>query len=230
MSRRTVPLTLDHLEALPSACQHCLFWELDPVRRQRLEHEERAEQKQAWLSEVLRDWGSCGRVAMVDDEAVGHVIWAPARYVPGADTFPTSPVSPDALLMTTAYVDPRWRRHGIGRLLVQGLAKDVIKRGDVQAVEAFAATRATPIGQLGPMAHCVVPQEFLARVGFKTHRAHATCPRMRMEIRSIITWKDEVELAVERLLGVVRPKSQAPKAAPGGLPPARGGLGRDRLS
>ncbi|KRF20553.1 GCN5 family acetyltransferase [Nocardioides sp. Soil797] len=224
MSRRTVPLTLDNLETLPLPCRHCLFWELDPVRRQRLDHDESGQQKEAWLSEVLREWGSCGRVAMVDNEAVGHVIWAPARYLPGANNFPTSPVSPDALLLATAYVDPRWRRRGIGRLLIQGLAKDLIRRDEVHAVEAFADTRRRSIG------HCVVPQGFLAAVGFKTHRAHPIHPRMRMEIRSILTWKDEVELAVERILGVVRPKSPAPEAAPGGLPPARGGLGRDRLS
>ena len=33
----------------------------------------------------------------------------------------------------------------------------------------------------------------------------ATTPRMRMELRSTLTWKDEVEAALERLLGVVRP-------------------------
>ncbi|QIX28506.1 GNAT family N-acetyltransferase [Nocardioides sp. JQ2195] len=223
MSRRTVPLTLDNLDGLPSGCRRCLFWELDPVRRQRLDDDESVEQKQAWLSEVLRDWGSCGRVALVDDEPVGHVVWAPTRYVPGASNFPTAPVSPDAVLLTTAYVDPEWRGHGIGRLLIQGLAKDLIKRGDVQAVEAFASTRS------GPFGHCVVPQGFLASVGFKTHRTHPVHPRMRMEIRSMLTWKDEVELAIERVLGVVRPKSPAPKAAPGGLPPARSGLGRSGL-
>lgn len=222
MSRKTVPLTLDNLSSLPDGCRSCLFWELDPVRRRRLDDDERPRQKEAWVSEVLRDWGACGRVAMVDDEAVGHMIWAPARYVPGADGFPTAPISPDAVLLTTAYVDPARRRHGIGRLLVQGMAKDLIKRGDVRAVEAFAQS-------LGRGGHCVVPQAFLAGVGFKTHRSHPLHPRMRMELRSVLTWKDEVEQAVERLLGVVRPKSPAPKTAPGGLPPARGGLGRTRL-
>ena len=32
-----------------------------------------AAEKEAWVSEVLREWGSCGRVALVDDEPVGYV-------------------------------------------------------------------------------------------------------------------------------------------------------------
>jgi hypothetical protein len=58
---------------------------------------------------------------------------------------------------------------------------------------------------------CVMPAEFLGRVGFWTQRAHVTTPRMRMELRSAISWKDEVEAALEKLWGVVRP---APARAP----------------
>ena len=48
-------------------------------------------------------------------------------------------------------------------------------------------------------------------MGFKTQRAHATTPRMRMDLRTAVTWRDEVEAALERLLGAVRP---APKTTP----------------
>ena len=47
--------------------------------------------------------------------------------------------------------------------------------------------------------------EFLGSVGFKTHRPHARHPRMRMDLRSALTWRDEVEAALEKLIGVVRP-------------------------
>lgn len=195
MSRRIVRLTLDHLDALPSPCRTCLFWELDPVRRERVE--DASAEKDAWVSEVLREWGSCGRVALVDDEPVGFVIYAPEAFLPGAAGFPTAPVSPDAVLMTTVYVDPGFARGGLGRMLVQGMARDLIERGGIRAVEAFGDTRGG--------GRCVAPVDFLGGVGFKTHRAHSTTPRMRMELRSALTWKDEMEAALERLLGVVRP-------------------------
>src|SRR6476619_7047841 len=117
--RRIVRLTPDHLDALPDPCRSCLFWELDPVRRARVE-DPRGE-KDAWLSEVLREWGSCGRVALVDGEPVGYLVYAPAAYVPGAASFPTAPASPDAVLMTTVYVAPQHAGGGLGRMLVQGM-------------------------------------------------------------------------------------------------------------
>ena len=149
MARNTAPLTVDRLAELPGRCQSCLFWELDPVRRQRVPPEEAAEEKEGWVSGVLREWGSCGRVALVDDQVVGYVIYAPTAYVPGIDSFPTAPVSPDAVVMTTVYVDPAHTGGGIGRLLIQGMARDLIRRGGIRAVETFADAR-------GTRGHCLV--------------------------------------------------------------------------
>ena len=207
MARTAVRLTLDTLDALPSPCRSCLFWECDPVRRERLS--DHATEKQAWVSEVLREWGSCGRVALVDDALVGYLVYAPAAFVPGAAGFATAPVSPDAVLLTTAFVEPTSRRHGVGRMLVRAMARDLVER-DVRAVEAFATRR-------GVGGHCQVPVDFLSGVGFRTHRPHPVAPRMRMDLRSAVTWKDEVEAALERLVGVVRPTPK-PRRAPEGAP------------
>ncbi|QDH11223.1 GNAT family N-acetyltransferase [Nocardioides dongxiaopingii] len=207
MTRRMVRLTPDRLEALGQAgvpCHTCVRWELDPVRRARLDRTAdplagAAAEKEAWLSHVLREWGSCGRVALVDDVPVGYVVYAPPAFVPGADAHPTAPVSPDAVLLTTAHVDPRHAGGGLGRALVQAMARDLLERGGIRAVEAFGDTRSR--------GRCVVSADFLARVGFKTHRAHPTTPRLRMELRSALTWREEVEAAVERLVGAVRPRT-----------------------
>lgn len=205
MSRTIVRLTLDHLADLPGPCRSCLFWELDPVRRGRVGEGEGADEKEAWVSQVLREWGSCGRVALVDGRPVGHAIYAPAAYAPGATAFPSAPVSPDAVLLTTVYVEPGSRGGGLGRMLVQGVARDLIERTTIRAVEAFGDVSGRP--------GCVLPADFLGSVGFKTQRAHRTTPRMRMELRSALTWRDEVEQALERLVGAVRPTpAPAPEA------------------
>lgn len=199
MSRKVVRLTLDHLAAIDSPVTDCLFWQLDPVSRERVAPEEATAEKEAWVSHVLREWGSCGRVVLVDERAVGFAIYAPSVYFPGAGAFPTAPVSPDAVLLSTVWVDPQHTGGGLGRMLVQGMARDLVKRGGIASVEAFGDTR-------GPgRAHgCVVPSDFLGSVGFKTHRPHATTPRMRMELRTALTWRTEVEAALERLVGAVR--------------------------
>lgn len=209
MARKMVPLTLDSFAAVAAPCRTCLFWELDPVRRRSVCRGEEAAEKEAWLSQVLREWGSCGRVLMVDDQAAGYLIYAPASFVPGSAAFPTAPVSTDAVLMTTVWVDPRHRHGGLGRMLIQGMARDLINRGGIRAVEAF--------GDMGPASaihgqRCAAPATFLERVGFKTHRAHATSPRYRMDLRGAVTWREEVDTALERILGVVRHRS--PKKTP----------------
>ena len=207
MSRTAVKLTLDTLDALPAPCRSCLFWERDPVRRDQLEDE--TAEKEAWVSEVLREWGSCGRVALVDDALVGYLVYAPAGFVPGAAGFATSPASSDAVLLTTVYVDPAARGGGVGRMLVRAMAADLVER-DIRAVEAFGTS-----ARIG--GRCQVPADFLSGVGFRTHRPHPTTPRMRMDLRSAVTWKDEVEAALERLVGVVRPATR-PRRAPEGAP------------
>jgi len=206
MSRKVVRLTLDHLEELNAPCRSCLFWELDPVRRERAT--DACAEKDAWVSEVLREWGSCGRVVLVDDVPVGYAVYAPDAFLPGAAAFATAPVSPDAVLLTTVQVEPAYRGGGLARMLVQGMARDLVQRGGIAAIEAFG----DPSGRGG---RCQLPVEFLGSVGFKTHRPHPTAPRLRMDLRAAISWKGEVESALERLVGVVRPKSArgpAPKA------------------
>jgi GNAT superfamily N-acetyltransferase len=214
VGRKIERLTLDHLPELPGACAECVFWELDPVRRRAVCGHE-AEEKAAWVSMVLREWGSCGRVAVVDGEVVGHMIWAPPVHVPGAYGFATAPVSADAVILATAHLAPEHRGGGLGRMMVQAMAKDLIRRGDgIKAVEAFGDTR-------GRTGQCVIPADFLLAVGFSTHRAHAVHPRMRMDLRTTLSLREELERGLETLLGAVSGKrARRPAPAP------HGGAGR----
>jgi GNAT superfamily N-acetyltransferase len=189
-----VGVTLDNLDSLPKKCRRCVFWELAPhIREQAEEFGQTDLEKEAWVSSVLLEWGSCGRIAMVGDAPAGYVLYAPPAAVPRAAAFPTSPVSADAVLLTALRVIPEFTGSGLGRLLVQAVAKDLTRRG-VRAVEAFGDA------QPDEESSCVVPAEFLQQVGFKTVRAHPRWPRLRLELRTALTWKEDVEAALERLL------------------------------
>ncbi|GAA0423350.1 MULTISPECIES: GNAT family N-acetyltransferase [Streptomyces] len=197
MGRRLVPLTLDNLPDLPKRCRACVFWELDPVSGEAALRAGRPElEKEAWISAVLLEWGSCGRVVYVDDEPVGFVLYAPPAYVPRSTAFPTSPVAADAVQLTTAWLMPRFQGQGLGRVMVQTVAKDVLRRG-FKAIEAFGDARWKEPA-------CVLPAEHLLAVGFKTVRQHPRYPRLRLELRSALSWKEDVELALDRLLGAVQ--------------------------
>jgi GNAT superfamily N-acetyltransferase len=196
LSRRLANVTLDNLDDLPTRCRRCVFWELAPVHRERAEETgDAALEKEAWVSSVLLEWGSCGKIMYVDGVAAGYVLYAHPRYVPRSVAFPTSPVSADAALLMTAQVRPEFVGGGFGRVLVQGVAKDLSRRG-LKAIEAFG-----DLAWAGPA--CVLPAEYLLAVGFKTVRPHPRYPRLRLELKGVVSWREDVEYALERLFGSV---------------------------
>ena len=233
MSRRVANLTLDNLADLPVRCRSCVFWELDPVAGQAAARSGDTElEKEAWLSATLLDWGSCGKIVYVDSLPAGYLTYAPPTHVPRSLAFPTSPVSGDAVLLMTARVQPEFTGGGLARMLVQTAAKDLTRRG-VRAIEAFGLIDRTapedpapPLrGALGGSAAqvedlserypgdgqastppCVVPADFLLAVGFKTVRPHHRFPRLRLDLRTAVSWRADVEVALERLLGSMSPE------------------------
>jgi GNAT superfamily N-acetyltransferase len=196
VGRRVAPLTLDSLDDLPVRCRGCVFWELDPVGAARAERSG---------DPSFEKEGSVGRIAYVDDVPAGYVTYAPPHLVPRSVAFPTAPVSADAVLLMTARVQPEFTGGGLARMLVQSAAKDLTRRG-IRAIEAYGLEHhVAPEGDRydGP-AGCVVPAEFLRAVGFKTVRPHHRHPRLRLELKNAISWREDVESAIERLLGSVR--------------------------
>ena len=78
MARRLANITLDNLDDLPRRCRKCVFWELDPVGGARAAETGDTElEKEAWVSAVLLEWGSCGKIAYVDGVPAAYVLFAP---------------------------------------------------------------------------------------------------------------------------------------------------------
>lgn len=205
MSRRLVSLTLDTLEDLPRECRQCVFWELDPVAADRAcAAGDPGLEKEAWVSQTLLEWGSCGKLAYVDGMPAGYVMYAPPAYLPRSMAFPTSPVSADAALLTMAHVVSAFAGGGLGRMLVQGVARDLTKRG-IRAIEAFGDARFSEATD--DQKSCLAPADFFLSVGFKTVRPHPRYPRLRLELRTALSWKSDVEYALERLLGSMSPEA-----------------------
>jgi hypothetical protein len=199
VTRRLVNITLDNLDELPVRCRGCVYWELDPVAAERAAKAgDPGLEKEAWVSATLLEWGSCGKLAQIDGVTAGYVMFSPPAYVPRSVAFPTSPVSGDAVLLTTGHVLPEFSGQGLGRMLIQGLAKDMVRRG-VKAIEAFGDAKWDGPG-------CIVPADYLLAVGFKTVRPHHRFPRLRLEIKATLSWREDVEVALERILGSMTPE------------------------
>ncbi|MCV7278880.1 acetyltransferase [Mycolicibacterium flavescens] len=159
MSARITPMRLEAFEQLPKHARRCVYWEVDPLAlrrdRDRPEHLSDPEfEKEAWLSMVMLEWGSCGQLAVQctgadtedgfaaltgDEACLGYAFYAPPGAVPRAQQFPTGPVSADAVLLTSLGVESGEDAHGLSRTLIAAVAGDLVRRG-ARALEAFGHT------------------------------------------------------------------------------------------
>lgn len=227
MSVRIRPLRLEGFEQLPKHARQCVFWEVDPQTLARGDELADPEfEKEAWLSMVMLEWGSCGQVAVAesddpgaepdDEPCVGFVLYAPPRVVPRAQRFPTGPVSADAVLLTSMGVESDNDTAGVQALLIGQVVNELVRRG-VRALEAFGrtaeATEALAEGGVDPeltaviealgecsFERCMIDADFLLSAGFTVIAPHAYFPRLRLELDKGLGWKAEVEAALERLL------------------------------
>ena len=204
MGRRIAQVTPLTLDDIPQPCRGCAFWQTRPGLLGSAGPLAAPEVvKSDWVASTAAAWGPCGVIAYVDDCPAGFLLYAPPAFVPRAASFPTAPVRADAVLLTAGCVLPQYAGAGLGRVLVQSAAKDLTRRG-VRAVEAYGDTAGRPqrAGSADP--GCLLPAGFLTSVGFVTVREHARHPRLRLDLRAAVSWRDPVEGALERIRGAVR--------------------------
>jgi hypothetical protein len=225
VSARITPLRLEGFDQLPKHARRCVFWEVDPATLGQEDHLADPEfEKEAWLSMVMLEWGSCGQVATAvpaecgetEPACLGYALYAPPRTVPRVHRFPTAPVSADAVLLTSMRVEPGPAADDLPYSLIARVVDELVRRG-VRALEAFGRTEAvaelidprTVDPDIRPVLevfgdcsveHCVIGADFLRDVGFAVVAPHRYFPRLRLELDKGRGWKAEVEAALERLL------------------------------
>ncbi|MBU9763000.1 acetyltransferase [Mycobacterium sp. TNTM28] len=64
MTARITPLRLEGFEQLPKHARRCVFWEVDPSTVNDGHLTDPEFEKEAWLSMVMLEWGSCGQLAV----------------------------------------------------------------------------------------------------------------------------------------------------------------------
>jgi GNAT superfamily N-acetyltransferase len=215
VGRKVSPLTVETLDLLPDPCRRCVFWELGSHARPR-GSDDAGLQKEAWLSSLVLEWGAAGHVVSVDGTPAGYSLFAPASFLEQVGMQAARPVSRDAVLLATLAVAPEFEGQGIGRVLLQVMARDLIKR-KVRAIEAFADRAWT--GRA-----CHVPVAFLEACGFQVVREHPRYPLLRMDLRTVLRWRDAREAALEALrVPSPSPALRPVPATPPDLSPDNGG-------
>ena len=118
---------------------------------------------------------------------------------------------------------PRVRRRGLGRVLMQAVVKDLVKRGGIRAVEAIGDTRAAGRGERGSDTYggCVLPGGLPAQRRLQDPPAARPPPAdaARAEVGGHLARGGGG--ALERLLGAVRPARHPVATGPPGVAPRR---------
>jgi len=193
MARRIRPLTVERIGDLPDPCSDCALWELAGRGAPECGPACDGGELEAWVADVRSQWGECGLVAYENGDPLGFVKYAPARFFPRATTMPSGAPDGDAVLIACLHVMPDVRDVGLGKVLLQAALRDLVSRKE-KVVEAYADAEGgdrerTPLMSV----------QFLLRQGFRVARPHPLYPLMRLELRSLATWTENLEAVLDAM-------------------------------
>ena len=171
-------MTAASIAHAPPPCVGCVFWQ---------SRGERAVSKGRWAERIEDTWGAWGTLYHGDAERLlGFVQFGPADQFPRAFELPAGPPSPDAILVTCAYlVDPSapWVMQSLF-LSAIGEARD---KG-AKAIEAFGYDY--PEGESAYerfLVHrTIFPADFLSDFGFYPVRVEGRVELARLELGGLV--------------------------------------------
>lgn len=173
MAYRLHPLTQVSLAHAPPPCVGCVFWQTSGRR---------ATEKVRWADRVEEEWGAWGTLYYGEERLLGAMQFAPSEHFPRAQELPAGPPSPDAILITCAYLvdlQTPWVMQSLF-LSAIGEARD---RG-VKAIETFGYRY--PEGTDGyerfVVHRTIFPTDFLADFGFRPLRWEGPVALARLEL------------------------------------------------
>lgn len=191
MKRRIVSVDLANLKDLPPRCRSCLYWEspekVSPGRRTK----SGLIGKEAWFSNTLLSWGECGKMLYQNGNILAYAQYAPPEYFPKSYCFEAGAASADAVFLPCLYVMSEVRGRGLGKLLLQAIEKDLFRQ-NYKAIETIADKKHRKDNPPGPI-------DFFHANGFYIARDNRRYPLMRLDLKSIVTWQDNLEAILNSL-------------------------------
>ena len=169
MSRRLVGLTLDNLSRPADAdCRSCVFWELDRPGSAGWPPVTAELEKEAWLSDTLLEWGSCGQLAYVDGSGRVRALRAAGLRAPGG-RLPDLAGQPGRRAADDGARAAQFRGAGLGACSCRRWPATWCGAGSGRSRRSGVTTP----GSARPTAanRCLLPADYLRAVGFKTVRA-----------------------------------------------------------
>lgn len=198
MFQAPVPLSQHTMRLIHHKAARSIFWEMDAeTAAQVLKKGDPSFEKEAWLTTTLMNYGCCGfsisrRPA---ERAIATVIYCSRNDAPGASQLPTAPVSPDAELLSSLFIDPGFSGVGLESVLLDSAIMELVEK-DASAVEAFGwreeiflQPNMTELiaGEVGTILAAapdigLMTSSDLEAAGFKVVADHPVLPRLRLDL------------------------------------------------
>jgi hypothetical protein len=174
VTARLEGLTGATLRTAPTVCHECVWWQSRGGKQAN---------KERWIDRVEDGWGAWGTVYYDEHgRTLGSMQYGPAEVFPRAFELPAGPPSPDAVLVTCAYLvdfSSPWVMQSLF-LAAIGDARD---KG-AKALEAFAYRY--PEGESPyerfQVHKTIFPRDFLSDFGFLTVRMQGRVELVRLEL------------------------------------------------
>lgn len=198
MFARLIPLSQETISRIHPQAGRSIFWELDAdAATQVMASGDPSFEKEAWLTTTLLDYGCCGLSLerSTAQRAVATVLWCSRDAAPGCAALPTGPVSEDAEVLTSLFIDPGFAGVGLEAVLIDAAIMQLVD-AEVPAVEAFGwrqdfFSRADvdellegPVGEVLRSASEIglMSVAVLEAAGFQVVADHPVLPRLRLEL------------------------------------------------
>ena len=186
----------------PSVCRGCAWWQSRAGREV---------DKDRWREKIEDEWGAWGTLYYDDDgRLLGSMQYGPSDLFPRAAELPAGPPSPDAVLVTCAYLVASSKPWVMQSLFLAAIG-DARDKG-AKALEAFAYRYGEGESSFERfhVHKTIFPRDFLSDFGFFTVRSHARVELVRLEFGGLVP---VAEGKREKVLRVVR-EAFAPAPAP----------------
>ena len=180
------------LADVPQVCHDCVWWQSAGGR---------TTDKAKWIEKTETEWGPWGTVYYHEDgHVLGSMQYGPAALFPRAAELPAGPASPDAVLVTCAYLVETSSPWVVQSLFLAAIG-DARDRG-AKALETFAYRYREGESQYERfLVHkTIFPADFLADFGFQTLRRAGHVELARLEFAGLVPVAEGRRDAVIRLV------------------------------
>lgn len=193
------------LQDAPAVCHGCVWWQSRPGKHA---------DKRRWVEKAETEWGPWGTVYYDSDgQVLGSMQYGPAEFFPRAVALPAGPPSPDAVLVTCAYLVDTSSPWVMQSLFLAAIGDARDKGAKALETFSFRYSEHESAYERFQVHKTIFPADFLADFGFMSIRAAGRVELARLEFGGLLP---VVEGRREKVLRVVK-EAFAPAPAP--VPP-----------